>query len=106
MRIFKNLIVVPFVAGFLIWETALSASKSAHAKPIYHEVHYPSGTGPFPVVIVLHTSIALKQLNEKYQIIRTQAMQSMRQIFSKNTKSRIVIALTPGQYLEKGLSVN
>jgi len=28
----------------------------AHAEPIYHEINYPEGNGPFPVVIALHTS--------------------------------------------------
>ena len=27
-----------------------------HAEPIYHEINYPEGNGPFPVVIALHTS--------------------------------------------------
>ena len=26
------------------------------AEPIYHEKKYPNGTGPFPAVILLHTS--------------------------------------------------
>lgn len=33
---------------------------SAHSEPIYHEVHYPAGAGPFPAVIALHTSGGFK----------------------------------------------
>jgi len=30
--------------------------KTVNAEPIFHEKYYPSGNGPFPVVIALHTS--------------------------------------------------
>jgi len=29
---------------------------SVIAEPIYHEKKYPDGTGPFPTVLILHTS--------------------------------------------------
>ena len=29
---------------------------TVNAEPIFHEKYYPSGNGPFPVVIALHTS--------------------------------------------------
>ena len=37
--------------------TALVLGNSlVYAEPIYHEINYPEGNGPFPVVIALHTS--------------------------------------------------
>jgi len=34
----------------------VTSSTATHAEPIYHKTSYPEGTGPFPVVIALHTS--------------------------------------------------
>ena len=34
----------------------VTANSAANAEPIYHEIKYPAGNGPFPVVIALHTS--------------------------------------------------
>ena len=31
-------------------------SSAVFSEPIYHEKKYPEGIGPFPVVILLHTS--------------------------------------------------
>ena len=30
--------------------------KTVNAEPIFHEKYYPSGNGPFPAVIALHSS--------------------------------------------------
>ena len=38
------------------WIVCLIFSSSVQAEPIYHEKHYPNGSGPFPAVIALHTS--------------------------------------------------
>ena len=32
---------------------------SVFAEPIYHEKKYPDGKGPFPTVLILHTSGAV-----------------------------------------------
>jgi dienelactone hydrolase len=34
----------------------IAGNVESQAEPIYHETSYPNGDGPFPVVIVLHTS--------------------------------------------------
>ena len=34
----------------------VTANSPDNAEPIYHEIKYPAGNGPFPVVIALHTS--------------------------------------------------
>ncbi|MBN42889.1 MAG: hypothetical protein CL573_05305 [Alphaproteobacteria bacterium] len=39
---------------------------ASYAEPIYHEIRYPEGDGPFPVVIALHTSGGFKTV--KHQI--------------------------------------
>lgn len=65
MSILKNYMLVFFAVGFLILGIVLSASKPAHSDPIYHEVHYPHGEGPFPVVIVLHTSNGFKTVKRR-----------------------------------------
>lgn len=39
----------------------------ARSEPIFHEKHYPSGTGPFPVVIALHTSGGFRTINHLIQ---------------------------------------
>jgi len=39
---------------------ALLAVQSVIAEPIYHEVSYPQGDGPFPAVVLLHTSGGFK----------------------------------------------
>jgi carboxymethylenebutenolidase len=42
-------------------------ASSAHAEPIYHEKHYPDGSGPFPAVIALHTSGGFKTVKHLIQ---------------------------------------
>jgi len=37
----------------------------AYADPIYHNVSYPDGSGPFPTVIALHTSGGFKTIQEQ-----------------------------------------
>ena len=39
---------------------ALLAVQSVIGEPIYHEVSYPKGEGPFPAVVLLHTSGGFK----------------------------------------------
>lgn len=36
-----------------------------YAQPIYHEINYPRGDGPFPVVIALHTSGGFKTVKRQ-----------------------------------------
>jgi carboxymethylenebutenolidase len=40
---------------------------SVQAEPIYHEKHYPNGSGPFPAVIALHTSGGFKTVKHLIQ---------------------------------------
>ena len=42
-------------------------ANSARAEPIYHEKYYPDGSGPFPVVIALHTSGGFKSVKHLIQ---------------------------------------
>ena len=42
-------------------------ASSARAEPIYHEKYYPDGSGPFPVVIALHTSGGFKSVKHLIQ---------------------------------------
>jgi len=44
---------------------ALLAVQSVSADPIYHEVSYPKGDGPFPAVVLLHTSGGFKTVKDK-----------------------------------------
>ena len=48
-QVYQSMIAIVFL-------TALSGHLMAKAEPIYHETFYPDGSGPFPVVIVLHSS--------------------------------------------------
>ena len=38
--------------------------RTVYAEPIFHEKYYPSGEGPFPVVIALHTSNGYKTVRK------------------------------------------
>ena len=49
-----------FLAGFLI----LNLFSTVKAEPILHEKYYPTGNGPFPVVIALHTSNGYKTVRK------------------------------------------
>ena len=42
-------------------------ASNARAEPIYHEKYYPDGSGPFPVVIALHTSGGFKSVKHLIQ---------------------------------------
>ena len=42
-------------------------ASSVQAEPIYHEKHYPDGSGPFPAVIALHTSGGFKTVKHLIQ---------------------------------------
>ena len=57
LKSFQNLI---FLISFIL----LSFSTTVNAEPIFHEKYYPSGTGPFPVVIALHTSSGYKSVRK------------------------------------------
>jgi dienelactone hydrolase len=48
------------LASFLM----LGAFSTLKAEPIFHEKYYPSGNGPFPVVIALHTSGGYKTVRK------------------------------------------
>ena len=39
----------------------------SRAEPIYHEIYYPDGSGPFPAVLALHTSGGLRSINHLFQ---------------------------------------
>jgi dienelactone hydrolase len=41
---------------------------AANAEPIFHERYYPSGDGPFPTIILLHTSGGYKTIKRKRQV--------------------------------------
>ena len=43
----------------------VTANSAANAEPIYHEIKYPAGNGPFPVVIALHTSGGFKTVKKQ-----------------------------------------
>ena len=43
----------------------VTANSAANAEPIYHEINYPEGNGPFPVVIALHTSGGFKTVKRQ-----------------------------------------
>jgi dienelactone hydrolase len=49
---------------FFVCFSMLSLALKAHAEPIFHEKYYPSGNGPFPVVIALHTSNGYKTVRK------------------------------------------
>ena len=52
-------------AVLLCW--LMLAISPVRAEPIYHEKHYPSGSGPFPLVIALHTSGGFKTVKHLIQ---------------------------------------
>ena len=39
----------------------------SRAEPIYHEIYYPDGSGPFPAVLALHTSGGFRSINHLFQ---------------------------------------
>jgi dienelactone hydrolase len=43
----------------------VTANSTDNAEPIYHEIKYPAGNGPFPVVIALHTSGGFKTVKKQ-----------------------------------------
>ena len=52
-------VAILFVAAMV------TANSAANAEPIYHEINYPEGNGPFPVVIALHTSGGFKTVKRQ-----------------------------------------
>ena len=58
MRFYKSSLAL-FVSFFVV------AQSVAHAEPIYHEIDYPDGDGPFPIVLVLHTSGGFKTVKKQ-----------------------------------------
>lgn len=56
----KRLNVLTFFLGFIL----LGYSSTAYAEPIFHEKHYPTGNGPFPVIIALHASNGYKTVKK------------------------------------------
>jgi dienelactone hydrolase len=52
-------VAVLFVAALV------TANSTINAEPIYHEIKYPAGNGPFPVVIALHTSGGFKTVKKQ-----------------------------------------
>jgi dienelactone hydrolase len=49
---------------FLLSFILLSFTTKVNAEPIFHEKYYPSGKGPFPLVIALHTSSGYKSVRK------------------------------------------
>lgn len=47
---------INFFKLYLIVLGAFLAVQTVRAEPIYHEVSYPEGDGPFPAVVILHPS--------------------------------------------------
>ena len=45
----------------------LGSIGTASAEPIYHQKVYPNGTGPFPAVILLHSSGGFKTIKYKFK---------------------------------------
>ncbi len=58
LQIKKVLILIFLPIGLLL-------TVPAKAEPIYHEVYYPEGSGPFPAVIALHTSGGFKTVKKQ-----------------------------------------
>lgn len=58
MRFYKTTLTL-LVASLLL------ANPSVHAELIYHEINYPEGNEPFPVVIALHTSGGFKSVKRQ-----------------------------------------
>jgi dienelactone hydrolase len=52
---------------FLGLVVCLIFSSSARAEAIYHEKFYPDGSGPFPAVIVLHSSGGFERVKHRIQ---------------------------------------
>jgi len=53
----------PFFCLFILFGLAISSISSVNAEPIYHEVTYPEGEGPFPGLLALHSSGGFKSVN-------------------------------------------
>jgi dienelactone hydrolase len=49
----------------LLFVSLVLSNSAVHADPIYHEINYPDGNGPFPVVIALHTSGGFKTVKKQ-----------------------------------------
>ena len=58
MRFYKSALTL-IIAFFVLTHSVV------HAEPIYHEIKYPEGNGPFPVVIALHTSGGFKTVKRQ-----------------------------------------
>jgi len=58
MKAIKAILVLGFIA-------VVSFPNISQAEPIHHEIIYPSGDGPFPVVIALHTSGGFKTIKSQ-----------------------------------------
>jgi dienelactone hydrolase len=50
-----------FICGLLVSWVFL-VGNSANSEPIFHEVYYPAGDGPFPGLVMLHTSGGYKTI--------------------------------------------
>ena len=62
----KNLTATIYLTVAVLFVAAMvTANSAANAEPIYHEINYPAGNGPFPVVIVLHTSGGFKTVKRQ-----------------------------------------
>ena len=46
---------------------SISFGPVSKAEPIYHEIYYPDGSGPFPAVIALHTSGGFRSISHLFQ---------------------------------------
>ncbi len=62
----KNLTAtICFAVAVLFVAAMVTADSAANAEPIYHEINYPDGNGPFPIVIALHTSGGFKTVKKQ-----------------------------------------
>jgi len=62
----KNLTATICLTVAILFVAAMvTANSAANAEPIYHEINYPEGNGPFPVVIALHTSGGFKTVKRQ-----------------------------------------
>ncbi len=52
----------PLFCLLILFSLAFSSISSANAEPIYHEITYPEGKGPFPGLIALHSSGGFKSV--------------------------------------------
>ena len=67
LKLFQNLILT---INFIL----LRFSTTVNAEPIFQEKYQPSGTGPFPVVIALHTSGGCKSDEKQLKYLKRLGM--------------------------------